>query len=108
MRAWAIAAALLVTSIGARTHIQPADDLMRVPPSTPAIVELATMTGGQMVIADRADRLRDAFAAAASQFRNRYLITYHPNGVDAGGWHPIQVTLKGKHGTVIARRGYSK
>jgi len=78
------------------------------PPSTPAIVELASMTGGQMVIADRADRLRDAFAAAASQFRNRYLITYRPHGVDAGGWHPIQVTLKGRRATVTARRGYSK
>jgi VWFA-related protein len=78
------------------------------PASTPAIAELAALTGGRVVIADRPDRLRDAFEAAASQFRNRYLLAYRPSGVDAGGWHPIEVTLKGKRGAVVARRGYAR
>jgi Ca-activated chloride channel homolog len=78
------------------------------PASTPAIAELAVLTGGRVVIADRPDRLRDAFEAAAAQFRNRYLLAYRPSGVDASGWHPIEVTLKGKRGTVVARRGYSR
>jgi hypothetical protein len=76
--------------------------------STPAIAELAAVTGGHTVIADRPDRLRDAFSAVVSQFRNRYLITYRPRGVNAGGWHPIQVTLSGRRGNVLARRGYAR
>jgi VWFA-related protein len=78
------------------------------PPATPPIVELAAMTGGHMVIADRPERLRDAFAAAVTQFRSRYLITYRPQGVDATGWHPIEVRLKARRATVTARRGYSR
>lgn len=78
------------------------------PASTPPVVELASLTGGQIVIADRPERLRDAFAAAVTQFRTRYLITYRPQGVDATGWHPIDVRVKGKRGTVTARRGYSR
>ena len=31
-----------------------------------------------------------------------------PRGVDPGGWHPLEVTLKGRRGTVTARRGYLK
>lgn len=78
------------------------------PPATPPVVELVAMTGGRTLIADRPERLRDAFAAAVTQFRSRYLITYRPQGVDATGWHPIEVRLKAKGGTVTARRGYSR
>ena len=78
------------------------------PPATPPIVELAAMTGGRIVIADRPERLRDAFASAVSQFRSRYLITYRPQGVGATGWHPIDVRLKTRRGTIVARRGYSR
>ena len=78
------------------------------PGGTPPVVELAAMTGGRMVIADRPERLRDAFAAAVTQFRSRYLITYRPQGVDATGWHPIDVRLKVRRATVTARRGYSR
>jgi VWFA-related protein len=78
------------------------------PPATPPVVELAAITGGRTVIADRPERLRDAFAAAVTQFRSRYLITYRPQGVDATGWHPIEVRLKASRATVTARRGYSR
>jgi Ca-activated chloride channel homolog len=78
------------------------------PPATPPAVELASMTGGRTVIADRPERLRDAFAAAVTQFRSRYLITYRPQGVDRTGWHPIAVRLTARRGTITARRGYSR
>jgi len=78
------------------------------PASRPAVAELAAMTGGQTVIAERPERLRDVFAAAVTQFRSRYVITYRPRGVDAGGWHPIDVRVKGRRATVTARRGYSR
>jgi len=81
------------------------------PPETPPVVELSAMTGGRMLIADRPERLRDAFSAAVTQFRSPYLITFRPQGVDATGWHPIEVRLKGRGArgaTVTARRGYSR
>ena len=40
------------------------------------------------------------------EFRSRYLLTYVPRGVDARGWHGIDVKLRGKNGNVRARRGY--
>ena len=43
-----------------------------------------------------------------TEFRTRYLLTYTPRGVDAGGWHPIEVRLKNKKGKVTARRGYMR
>jgi VWFA-related protein len=78
------------------------------PPATPAIVEAAAITGGRTIVAERPERLRDAFASAVSQFRSRYLITYRPRGVESGGWHPIELTVKGRKVTVTARRGYSR
>lgn len=78
------------------------------PAATPPVVQLTSITGGRMVIADRPERLRDAFAAAVTQFRSRYLIAYRPHGVDATGWHPIDVRLKVRRATVTARRGYSR
>jgi VWFA-related protein len=75
-------------------------------PREPTVVELATLTGGHMFVAERADRLRDAFATVVLQFRSRYLITYRPRGVDATGWHRIELRLKGRSGTITARRGY--
>ena len=50
--------------------------------------------------------LRDTFVGILSEFRNRYVLTYEPTGVPAGGWHPIEVKLKGKRGKITARRGY--
>ena len=75
---------------------------------TPTAVELANITGGQTFVTDRADRLRGAFAAIVTQFRSRYLIAYRPRGVDAAGWHPIELRVKGRGASVTARRGYSK
>jgi hypothetical protein len=42
------------------------------------------------------------------ELRSRYLLTYTPKGVDASGWHPIEVKVKGARGRVTARRGYVK
>ena len=40
--------------------------------------------------------------------RSQPVIDQSPRGVDAGGWHPIEVKLKSKKGKVAARRGYSR
>jgi Ca-activated chloride channel homolog len=75
---------------------------------TPFLRELATVTGGDTFVDESAGRLRRTFVRIVTEFRTRYLLTYTPRGVDAGGWHPIEVTLKNKKGKVTARRGYSR
>jgi VWFA-related protein len=69
---------------------------------------LAEQTGGRWLTTDRFDRLEDTFVQIIKEFRTRYLLTYTPKGVEATGWHPVTVKLKGKTGTVTARRGYLK
>jgi VWFA-related protein len=72
------------------------------------LTALADETGGQYLRATRSGSLRDTFVQIINEFRTRYLLTYTPHGVDAGGWHPLAVKLKGRKGTVTARRGYLK
>jgi VWFA-related protein len=74
--------------------------------SSPFLQELADATGGDIYRTRNAADLRQAFARILTEFRTRYLLTYSPQGVDRGGWHPIDVKLKGKKGKVTARRGY--
>ena len=74
----------------------------------PFLSALAEDTGGAFLTTDRSDKLRDTFVQIVNEFRTRYLLTYTPRGVDAGGWHPIEVKLKGRRGSVSARRGYLK
>jgi VWFA-related protein len=68
---------------------------------------LADETGGKYLDTDRSDRLREAFVQILTEFRGRYWLTYVPKGVEAGGWHPIEVKVR-KKGTVTARRGYQR
>lgn len=70
--------------------------------------ELADLTGGRVVRADGAARLRDLFARIIADFRTRYVLTYTPRGVDTAGWHPLEVKVKRRKATVTARRGYSR
>lgn len=67
---------------------------------------LADETGGQVLNAARPEQLHERFVQIMTEFRTRYLITYSPNGVERGGWHPLDVMLKNRKGRVIARRGY--
>lgn len=92
-----------------RSGVQP--DVPGVAPSAlaePFLSALAEETGGTFLTTGRSDTLRDAFVQIVTEFRTRYLLTYTPRGVDVGGWHPIEVKLKGRRGTVTARRGYLK
>ena len=45
------------------------------------------------------------FAEILESFRNRYLLSYEPTGVEKAGWHKLTVRVKGG-GDVRARRGY--
>jgi VWFA-related protein len=70
------------------------------------IERLAGESGGSVFLAEEGGELRAAFERIVAEFRSRYVITYMPRGVEAGGWHPLQVSLKGRSGRVTARRGY--
>lgn len=72
------------------------------------LADLATATGGERFVVTRASELRAAFTPIVADFRSRYVLTYTPAGVDAHGWHPIEVRVKGRSVTVRARRGYSR
>ena len=69
---------------------------------------LAAQTGGEFLAVRESASLRDTFVNIVHEFRTRYLLTYTPRGVDATGWHPIDVRVKGRRGAVTARRGYLK
>jgi VWFA-related protein len=67
---------------------------------------VADETGGEVLsLADSAG-LESTFLRVLTRFRSRYLLSYTPQGVDASGWHTIEVELKNRRGEVRARRGY--
>jgi hypothetical protein len=69
---------------------------------------LAEVTGGRVLAARDPDDLRNAFTGIVREFRSRYVLTYTPKNVETTGWHPIEVKLKVRKGTIKARRGYTR
>ena len=66
---------------------------------------LVDETGGSLHRA-QASGLRDAFVRILDEFRSRYVLTYVPHGVEAKGWHELDVRVKRGGLDVRARRGY--
>jgi VWFA-related protein len=96
-----------------RLHFRSGIQLREVPPRSvfngrSFIEDVAHLTGGKAIDADATRRLEDTFTDIVTEFRSRYLLTYAPEGVDASGWHPIEVRLNGKKGRITARRGYDR
>ena len=85
-------------------ELSPADRTARI--ETPFLEEVADVTGGTSYTTTSSGELRGAFTKILTEFRTRYLITYTPQGVERAGWHPIEVKVKDRRGTVTARRGY--
>ena len=75
-----------------------------VPMDLKAVVE---ESGGALLRADERDDLANTFVSVLREFRARYVLTYEPTGVRRDdGWHELRVQLKGREGTIRARRGY--
>lgn len=69
--------------------------------------ELPSLTGGRRFSAEHPDKLREVFATILQEFRQRYVLSYTPQGVDATGYHTLEVRLvRGRKGDVRARPGY--
>jgi Ca-activated chloride channel family protein len=67
---------------------------------------VAEETGGAVFTAGRAESLDESFLAVLARVKSRYLLRYQPAGVEAGGWHKLDVRLKDRKGDVRARKGY--
>ena len=72
----------------------------------PFLPKLAAATGGRVLEIPSLDKLSDAFTSILDEFRTRYILAYTPADVLAGGWHKIEVRVRGRRVTIDARRGY--
>ncbi len=68
--------------------------------------ELADVTGGRLFAVESTKDLSATFSKILEEFRNRYLISYSPQGVGPGGWHRLEVRVRNRGATVKARPGY--
>jgi VWFA-related protein len=68
--------------------------------------DLSAATGGRLIQVESTKDLNGTFRGILDEFRQRYLISYSPNGVTAGGWHRLDVRVKGRSVVVRARPGY--
>jgi Ca-activated chloride channel homolog len=73
---------------------------------TEFLTELTRRTGGAVIEVKSTANLTDVFVDILQQFRQRYLLGYSPSGVERGGWHQIDVRVKGRRVSVTARAGY--
>jgi|APFre7841882724_1041349.scaffolds.fasta_scaffold08981_5 VWFA-related protein len=71
----------------------------------PFMGELAEASGGALFAASPAE-IGQAFRNVLEEFRHRYILTYAPTGVRAGGWHKLRVRVKQPGTSVTARPGY--
>jgi VWFA-related protein len=68
--------------------------------------DLSEVTGGRLFSIESTKDLSATFSRILEEFRMRYLISYSPQGVGAGGWHRLEVRVKHRGATVKARPGY--
>jgi len=69
--------------------------------------ELSRLTGGSLLEVDSTRDLGPAFVRLFQEFRQRYLLSFVPQGVSTEGWHDLKVTVKRRRAVVNARAGYA-
>jgi Ca-activated chloride channel family protein len=67
---------------------------------------LADASGGEFLRVRRDARLAETFAGILAQYRTRYLLSFAPTAAGDGKWHRLEVRLRNRPGTVVAREGY--
>jgi VWFA-related protein len=68
--------------------------------------DLAGATGGSVIEIESIKDLAVTFPRVLAEFRQRYVIGFSPRGVTGGGFHKLQVRIKGRRADVQARPGY--
>ncbi|HEX6324658.1 MAG TPA: VWA domain-containing protein [Vicinamibacterales bacterium] len=71
-----------------------------------ALGELADATGGDVIRIASTAELSVALRSLIDSFRQRYLLSFVPQGVARGGWHRLDVRAKRRGLSVKARAGY--
>ena len=67
---------------------------------------LARETGGSILPVGSDSDFAAAFRRILGEFRSAYVLYYTPRGVDARGYHTLEVKVKPTDARVQARRGY--
>ena len=68
---------------------------------------IAEQTGGRQIDAQWNDTLGAVFQQILREYRQRYIVTFTPEGVGTGdGWHTLAVKVKRRGATVRARSQY--
>jgi VWFA-related protein len=75
-------------------------------PSERFLRNLVVTGGGVFMPAENSRQLERRFNEALDSFRQRYVLTYAPQGVETTGWHPVTVKVKGHSYRIRARPGY--
>ncbi len=68
--------------------------------------DLVSVSGGRLFEVESTRDLRGIFLSVLEEFRQRYLLSYTPRGVQKPGWHALDVRVKGRRAAVKARPGY--
>jgi VWFA-related protein len=68
--------------------------------------KLTDATGGALLEVESEQELDAAFARVLDEFRQRYVLSYAPQGVTANGWHQLDVRIKQPGIRIKARPGY--
>jgi VWFA-related protein len=68
--------------------------------------DLTDVTGGRLFGIESTRDLSATFTRILEEFRNRYLVSYSPQGVKTSGWHRLDVRVRTRGATVKARPGY--
>jgi VWFA-related protein len=68
--------------------------------------DLTSATGGRLYEVEKTSNLESVFLSVLEEFRHRYLVSYTPRGVERGGWHRLDVSIRGRRVLVKARPGY--
>ena len=69
--------------------------------------DLSGDSGGRAVEIESTTDLQKTFLAILEEFRRRYVLSFTPRGVSTTGWHRLQVRVKGRRPTIVARQGYT-
>lgn len=75
-------------------------------PRRSALDDIAEASGGELIRIESQAQLTAALETLMRDFRQRYLLSYTPEGVAAGGWHQLEVRVKRRGVRVQAREGY--
>jgi len=69
--------------------------------------KLCEISGGKHFEIETTENIGAVFVNILDEFRQRYVLTYTPQGVDKGGWHEVEVRVR-KHSPdkILARPGY--